>query len=110
MTIQNIVPVLPTADLAGAVALWTGLLGAPPTFVDGDRWAQFDVAGKRLALAGSDRMSDAAGVMIKVDDLDAAVAAAQAAGLSAGPIDQGGHERRCLLDVSGAPVVLYAAS
>lgn len=109
MTVQNIVPVLPTADLAQAVALWTGLLGGAPTFVDGDRWAQFDVGGKRLALAGADRMSDAAGVMIKVGDLEAAVAAARAAGLSPGPVERGPHERRCLVAVEGAAVVLYAA-
>ncbi|MBI1684080.1 VOC family protein [Caulobacter hibisci] len=107
MAVQNIIPVLATTDLAKAVDLWTALLGAKPTFVDGDRWAQFDVAGKRLALAGSDRMSDVDGVMIKVDDLDAAVARLLAMGFEVDPIERGAHERRCLVLVQGASVVLY---
>ena len=32
--------------MTAAVERWEQLLGLPPTFVDGDRWAQFDVGGR----------------------------------------------------------------
>ena len=84
-------------------------MGAAPTFVDGDRWAQFDVAGRRLALAGTDRVSDQAGIMIKVADLTAARADALAAGLAVSEPQTGPHEVRCVVTAPGGwPVVLYA--
>jgi len=109
MEILGLTPVLPVDDMKAAVAAWSGLLGVSPTFVDGEAWAQFDVAGKRIALAGTDRTSDKAGVMIKVSDLDAARDAALAQGLEVGPVQTGGHEWRCTLVAPGGwPVVLYA--
>ena len=108
MDIQGLNPVLPVDDLAQAVAAWSALLGAAPTFVDGDRWAQFDVAGRRLALAGTDRVSDQAGVMIKVADLAAARAAATAQGLAVGEPEQGPHEVRCVVMTHGGwPAIVY---
>jgi catechol 2,3-dioxygenase-like lactoylglutathione lyase family enzyme len=92
----SITPVLPVPDLAEAVAYWTDLLGIAPTFVDGDRWAQFDLGPSRLALAGTDRMTDAAGVMVKVETLDAV------------EHERGPHEDRAFVtDPAGHPVVLY---
>ena len=44
-----------SAAARAAAKVWAALLGVAPTFVDGDRWAQFDVNGKRIALAGTDR-------------------------------------------------------
>jgi hypothetical protein len=80
-----------------------------PTFVDDGRWAQFDAGGHRLALAGSDRTSDLAGVMIKVGDLAAARAAAVATGLETGPIVEGLHELRFVVMTPGGwPATLYA--
>jgi hypothetical protein len=109
MEIQGITPVLPVDDMAAAVAVWSGVLGVQPTFVDGAAWAQFDVAGKRIALAGTDRTSDKAGVMLKVDDLAAARAAAVGQGLAAGEIREGAHELRCTVTGPGGwPIVLYA--
>jgi hypothetical protein len=109
MEIQGLASVLPVDDMEAAVAAWSGLLGVAPTFVDGEGWAQFDVAGKRIALAGTDRTSDKAGVMIKVDDIVAARERALAQGLAAGPMSEGAHELRCTLDGPGGwPIVLYA--
>jgi hypothetical protein len=109
MQIQGLTTVLPVDDVAAAAKTWTALLGAEPTFVDGDRWAQFDVAGRRLALAGTDRASDSAGVMIKVDDLEAARANAAAQGLTVGDIHDGPHERRfSVLAPGGWPAIFYA--
>ena len=107
--IQGMTPVLPVPDLAEAAKVWSALLGVAPTFVDGDRWAQFDVAGRRLALAGTDRASDQAGLMIKVADLAAARAAAEAAGLSVSEPVTGPHELRCTAVTPGGwALVLYA--
>ena len=109
MDILGLTPVLPVDDMKAAVAVWSGLLGAQPTFVDGEGWAQFDVAGKRIALAGADRTSDKAGLMIKVGDLGAAREAALAQGLDVTAITEGAHELRCTLTAPGGwPVVLYS--
>jgi hypothetical protein len=109
MNVERMATVLPVADLAGAVAAWTSLLGVEPTFVDGDRWAQFDVAGSRIALAGSDRASDEPGLMLKVADLDAARGEAAALGLAVSEPQTGPHEiRATITGPDGVPVVLYA--
>lgn len=108
VAVQNVVPVLPVDDLPAAVAAWQAILGVGPTFVDGDRWAQFDVAGRRIALAGTDRLSDAAGVMIKVSDLPAARERLLAAGIPCGEPRPGPHELRCLALAPGGPVTLYS--
>ena len=110
MDIQGMATVLPVDDVAAAAEVWTALLGAAPTFVDGDRWAQFDFGGRRLALAGTDRVSNLPGLMIKVSDLEEARARAVAQGLAAGPIEARPHEWRCLVTAPGGwPLVLYSA-
>ncbi len=42
MPVEKLSFVLPVDDLSVAAAFWKELLGGDPTFVDGDRWAQFD--------------------------------------------------------------------
>lgn len=96
VTAERIAPVVPTDDLAGAVERWSALLGVAPTFVDGDRWAQFDVAGGRFALSGADRVHDGPAMLVKVPDLDEARTRAQALGFQVGEITTGPHERRCV--------------
>jgi catechol 2,3-dioxygenase-like lactoylglutathione lyase family enzyme len=111
MSAQSFSPVLPVPDLPGAVAFWSQLLGVEPTFVDGDRWAQFDVDGRRLALAGTDRFADEPGLMVKVDDVEDARGALAGAGAGAevGPVQDGAHERRCTVTAPGGwSVVLYS--
>ncbi len=109
MDIEGVATVLPVDDVAAAAEVWAALLGVAPTFVDADRWAQFDVAGRRIALAGRDRASDRAGVMLKVADLDAARARAEQQGLVVGPSEQGPHEVRCVIEGPGGwPIILYA--
>jgi hypothetical protein len=91
------------------VATWSGLLGVEPTFVDGDRWAQFDVAGSRVALSGADRVGDDPALMLKVADLAAAREQATGLGLRVGEPQEGPHEVRCLVEgADGVAVVLYA--
>ncbi|MGV9817307.1 hypothetical protein [Nocardia xishanensis] len=110
MSIERIGAILPTDDLPGTVALLTALFGVAPTFVDGDRWAQFDVGPSRIMVAGSDREGDAAALSVKVADLDAAVAALRGAGVALADPVTGPHERRAALEATpGTPwsVVLY---
>lgn len=99
--VEKLATVLPVEDMQAAVAAWSALLGAQPTFVDGDRWAQFDVAGSRLALAGTDRTSNAAGVMVKVADLDGVHAKLTEAGFAPGSVETGPHERRFAVTMPG---------
>lgn len=111
VTAERIAPVVPTDDLAGAVERWSGLLGVPPTFVDGDRWAQFDVAGGRLALSGADRVHDGPAVLVKVPDLEEARARAAALGFRVGEITTGPHERRCVaVGPDGWAAILHTPS
>lgn len=107
--IEKLVTMLPVDDLRGAVDAWASALGVEPTFVDGDRWAQFDLAGGRIALAGSDRVGANAGVMAKVNDLDAEHARLAAAGLAPAAIGQGPHERRFVVEMpDGGLIVFYS--
>jgi hypothetical protein len=110
MNIQHFGSVLPVPDLSAAVSAWSALLGTLPRFVDGDSWAQFEVAGGRMALAGADRDSDLAGVMVKVDDLDEARRRAADLGLEVGPVREGPHETRCsVIGPGGWPILIYSA-
>jgi catechol 2,3-dioxygenase-like lactoylglutathione lyase family enzyme len=109
MAASSFSTVLPVADLAAAVDYFKALLGVEPTFVDGDNWAQFDVGPRRIALAGADKVSDKAGLMVKVDDLEAEIARIQADGGIVGPPQEGAHEIRAVAEGPGGwPIVLYA--
>jgi hypothetical protein len=106
--IEKLATVLPVDDLSTAVVIWTAALGVPPAFVDEPRWAQFDIGSTRLALAGSDRISDCAAVMGRVTDLLAERARMEKEGLLPGPIETGPHELRMTVVMpSGAALVLY---
>ena len=108
--VEKISMVLPVPDLVAAVAVWQQLLGADPTFVDGDRWAQFDYAGSRLALAGTDRLADEPGVMVKVGDFDAACERLRQAGCTVGEPSTGAHERRAAATGPGGwPIIVYSS-
>ncbi|WP_169946675.1 VOC family protein [Microbispora sp. H11081] len=105
----SLAPVVPCADLGAAVEAWSALLGTTPTFVDGDRWAQFDLPSGRLALAGTDQATAAPSVMVKVAGVEHARERAAALGLTVGEIEEGPHERRCVVrGPSGWDVVFYS--
>ncbi|MEM9608579.1 MAG: VOC family protein [Actinomycetota bacterium] len=111
MSADKLAAVVPVDDLAAAVAWWEDLLGVEPTFVDGDRWAQFDLGGTRLALAGADRTDDRPGVLVKVPDVDARRGELLAAGVTVGELEVGPHETRCTVDGAGpVSVTLYSSS
>jgi hypothetical protein len=109
--IQRVGFVCPVGDLAGALATWVAILGVEPSFADGERWAQFDVAGARIALAGTDRFSETPGLMMKVADCEAAVRELREAGLDVDDVVAGPHESRAQLRTPGGwSVMLYSSS
>jgi hypothetical protein len=108
MPVEKLTFMLPVPDLDTAVAFWKELLGVGPTFVDGDRWAQFDHGGARLALAGTDRPFDQPGLMVKVSGLEAACDSLRITGCPVSDITTGAHERRSVAtEPGGCPLVLY---
>lgn len=110
MTAQRLSFILPVPDLEAAVGFWSALLGTGPTFVDGDRWAQFDHGGVRLSLAGTDRVSDRPGPMVKVEDLPAVRDRLRDGGVEVSDITTGAHESRAVVTSPGGwPLVLYAS-
>lgn len=109
VTIEGMATVVPVSDMAGAVAFWRQALGVEPTFVDGERWAQFDAAGGRIALAGADRFADVPSLMLKTSDLEATREALARAGATVSEVAEGAHERRVEATVPGGwTVAVYA--
>jgi hypothetical protein len=109
-TVNRVAIAVPVTDMATGVSLWEDLLGVAPTFVDGDRWAQFDTPSGRVCLAGADRSSDHTVAMLKVADgqLEPARSAFAEQGYIVEAIDEGAHERRCTVrDGNGSFAVLY---
>lgn len=108
MSAQGLSAAFPVADMTAAVAFMSAVLGTEPTFVDGDRWAQYDVNGNRIALSGTDREGEGASVMVKVADLEAALAPLRAAGFKVAEPVQGPHEVRAqVVGPDGWAAVLY---
>jgi hypothetical protein len=110
-TVNRVASVIPSSNLVRSVALWERVLGTPPTFVDGTRWAQFDTPTGRICLAGTDGVEDGAALMLKIDgSLDEARQDFVDAGFDVTSIEAGPHEMRCVAtDAAGAVVILYAA-
>jgi catechol 2,3-dioxygenase-like lactoylglutathione lyase family enzyme len=93
MNADPLTTVLAVSDMPAAIRAWRSILGAEPTFVDGERWAQFNVGSIRIALAGADQASRAPSLMFKVEDLEAQRARLLEAGVSLSVIQTGPHER-----------------
>ena len=104
----SLASVFPAGRLADGVRFMAAVLGIEPTFVDGERWAQFDLNGARLALASGAESSGAAQVMVKVADAAGTAERLTAAGYDvAGPVT-GPHEVRfTVTGPDGWSVVVY---
>ena len=81
----------------------------PPSFVDGDRWAQFDVGGTRVSLAGTDRTTKIAGLMVKTEHLETLRESLKESGLSVSELVDGIHETRFSVDGLEVPVTIYSS-
>ncbi|MDG2024107.1 MAG: bleomycin resistance protein [Actinomycetota bacterium] len=109
MTATSVSSVIPVTNMAAAVERWEQLLGLPPTFVDGDRWAQFDVGGTRVSLAGTDRTTEIAGLMVKTEHLETVRELLKESGLIVSELVDGSHERRFTVDGLEVPVTIYSS-
>ncbi|WP_433723713.1 VOC family protein [Nocardia sp. CA-129566] len=92
-TVERLGTIFPADNLTAAIDLLTAVLGTTATFVDGDRWAQFDIGPTRVMLAGADER-DIPSLAVKVGDLDATLARLRAVGFPADEPVTGPHERR----------------
>lgn len=86
--------VLNVADMDAACRFYADVLGLELSFRDGSRWAQFNAGGFAISLAGGDQRvtSAASAVNVKVADVDAAVVALAAAGVTADRVVRAPHE------------------
>ena len=109
MTATSVSSVIPVTNMAAAVERWEQLLGLPPTFVDGDRWAQFDVGATRVSLAGTDRTTEIAGLMVKTEHLETVRELLKESGLIVSELVDGSHERRFTVDGLEVPVTIYSS-
>ncbi len=102
----------PVDDLDAAEAFYRDGLGLEPMFRDGDRFAALRAGDVTVALAAGDEiLADRATVSYKVDDIEGAVAALEAAGARVErAVEEGPHERRAVLrDPAGNPFVVYSS-
>ena len=104
--------IVPVDDVAAAVAHYTGELGLRVRFQDGDRWAELELNGPSLALAGPGEQPAGTEIALglKVTDLDAALARlSKQGGTVLTEAHDGAHERRgCVRDRFGTVLALYA--
>jgi catechol 2,3-dioxygenase-like lactoylglutathione lyase family enzyme len=101
---------LPVQDMDTAFRFYTGALGLPVKFRDGDRYAALDLGGLTLALViPEDSESEAISLAVRTADITAALDHLQQAGATLqGVPDEGGHEIRAhLRDPAGWDLVLY---
>lgn len=103
---EKIASVLTTRDFAADLEALTALIGAP-TFVDGMRWAQFDLGGARVCLAAQEEQIGPAAVLAKVSDLEGALESARNAGLSVEAPKEGAHEVRAIARTPGGVEIVF---
>ena len=102
---------IPVDDLGSAVELLTSQLGCTVTMRDEDRYCALKADGQALALvAGEERVSDTAALVVRVGDIQAAIAIMTAGGgKMISPPSEGPHEVRAVIrGRGGLPLVLSA--
>ncbi|MFI7026854.1 VOC family protein [Micromonospora sp. NPDC049900] len=101
--------IVPADELDAQLDFYTGL-GLAVRFRDGDRYAALTDGTVTVGLADASQQPVAGRTLlsIQVDDLDACLAQATAAGGTAGDVVVGPHERRAVVvDPGGNPLVVY---
>ncbi|MEQ5843645.1 VOC family protein [Paraburkholderia acidicola] len=102
---------VPVDDLGSAVEFLTGNLGCVVKIRDGDRYCALDAGGQMLALvSGEERVVDTISLVVRVDDINAAVASIiEGGGQLLSPPHEGPHEVRAVVTgAGGVPMVLSA--
>jgi len=103
----RLAPVFVSEDFGGDLERLSSLFG-PPGLVDGERFAQFDTSAGRICLAAPGEVGGPFAVLCRVDDLEAAAGACEAAGLSSSGIAVGEHEERLVTSSpSGLALIFY---
>lgn len=98
---------MPVPVLDPALQFLRDTLAVPLRYADGARYAAFD--GKlHLALtAGEERLTDTAALVVRVDDLDAALDTLVAAGAELRRVPHAGpHEQRAVVRAAGIDFIL----
>jgi hypothetical protein len=104
---SKIASVLTSTAFGRDLIALTALFG-DPTFVDGDRWAQFDLAGARICLASPEEGAGPGAVLVRVDELGRAATVATGAGFSVDSPVVGTHEvRQRARTASGVEIIFY---
>ena len=102
---------IPVADLDEALAFYSGALGLPVKFRDGDRFAALDGGGTTVALVAAEETvaGPATAPSYKVADVGQAVRDLEKAGATVvRPPETGPHEIRAVLrDPSGNLFIVY---
>ncbi len=102
---------IPVDDLGLAIELLTSKLACTVTMRDEDRYCALEAGGQVLALvAGKERVSDTAALVIRVADMEAAIDTMTAGGgkVISSP-SEGPHEVRAVVrGPGGLPLVLSA--
>ncbi|WP_028080101.1 VOC family protein [Solimonas soli] len=99
---------LPVPALGPALALLREALGLEPALRDGERYAALPAQALRIALgAGDESISDTPALVVRVADLDTALAKLLAHGAELRhPAAAGPHERRAVVDAAGIAIVI----
>lgn len=98
---------MPVPALDPALRFLRDTLAVPLRFADGARYAAFDSRLRVALAAGDERITDTPALVVRVDDLDAALRrlAADGAAMRRAAHD-GPHERRAVVTAAGLTVVL----
>lgn len=104
---------LPVDDMEGALGFYTGVLGLPLRFRDGDRYAALDVGGGTLALLDPSEQAAPGEVAIglKVRDVEAVHGSLVGAGVEiVRPLADTAHERSFAFRApNGTVLVVYSS-
>ena len=91
MTATNVSSVLPVTTMTAAVERWV------------------DVGGTRVSVAGTDRTTKIAGLMVKTEHLETLRESLKESGLSVSELVDGIHETRFSVDGLEVPVTIYSS-
>ncbi|HEY0121386.1 MAG TPA: VOC family protein [Rhizobium sp.] len=101
------------SDMERADRFYSGLLDAKLKFADGDRWRQYDLNGRKFALASAEEahpQMQGAALVFETDDLDESIAkATQLGGVILETRNMGAHGTTVVLtDPDGNVLHLWA--
>lgn len=102
---------IPVPALTPALRVLRDVLQLPLRFSDADRYAAFDARLKLAVAADDERIVEAPALVIRVDDLDAALRRLIAEGADVRrAAEQGPHERRAVVRLAGIDLLLSQTS